>query len=949
MISISRNHITTTSYMKRILLALLFFAAAATGLQAQFAELKTVTFKGRITDSETNEPLVGASVQVKSKQIGTMSNENGDFEIAVTFQGKENVAMEITYLGYIAKTLTLGPDSPNNLTVSMGSTAVVGAEVVITGSRVAESVLESPVTIQKMGISEIQGAASGDFYQSIGNLAGVDITTSSMGFKVVNMRGFNTTSPVRSVQFIDGMDNQAPGLNFPVGNLVGANDLDLQSVELVSGAASALYGPNALQGVVSMTTKDPYLHQGLSLQLKGGTLDRNMYDGQFRYAHAFGEKQRLAVKVTGSIAKALDWYATDSVANVYGDISTTQNMSAIVQQQQYNQELSQEDRDKWIALNNYLDFNPVAYPGNVDITAPGYRELDLADYRTRSVKLGAGIHYKLKDSLELSYNYRLGTGTAVYQGTNRYSINNILFQQHRLELKGARGFVRAYTTQENAGESYDIVFTGINISKAGVANYVKEYLTQYFGTLDTLTNGFDDDAKPWMVDSAKAEAIRAAADAWYQPGSHEFDSLKSQITGDPDLEKGAKFVDRSSLQHLEGQYNFNLRPIDLIAGGNIRRYDPQSFGTIFRDTLLNPGDTLPNGQNDPDAQYADISQWEFGAYVQATKRLIDDRLKLSASFRLDKNQNFQPQVSPRISAVYSWRTHNWRIAAQRAFRSPTLQNQYILLDLGPIKLSGNLDGWDNLYTLSSVQDFQEHYDSTYEIDPSRLETITLDPLKQEQINSLEVGYRTILGQRLFIDLSGYYSIYSNFIGDVRVVQPLNGAQAGEESGENALLTNSSGNQTYQVWQIPTNASQKVSSYGGTISASFYFGKGITLLTNYTLAILDTTGLTDPIVPGFNTPKHKFNVGLTGRNVWKGLGFSANFKWVDRFHWQSSFGDGWVPSYTIMDAQVMYEVKEWKSTFRLGASNLLRDLHIEAYGSPTIGRIAYLSCTIDLKR
>jgi iron complex outermembrane recepter protein len=934
--------------MKRIATFLVLGLMALCG-QAQFAELKTVTFSGRVVDSESNEALAGAQVQVKSKGIGTMTDENGAFSLKVTFSGDEKLNLEVSYLGYGPSVTPITAQSSPQVNLSLKSTDILGAEVVITGSRVAENILESPVTIQKMGISEIQGAASGDFYQSIGNLAGVDIATSSIGFKAVNTRGFNTTSPVRSVQFIDGMDNQAPGLNFPVGNLVGANDLDLQSVELISGAASALYGPNAFQGVISMTTKDPFLYQGLSLQLKGGTLDRNMVDGQFRYAHAFGERQRLAFKVTGSYMRAEDWYATDPVANLYGDISTEQNLSAIVQQQQYNEELTQAERDDWIALNNYLDFNPGAYPGRIDITAPGYQERDLADYRARSIKLGAGLHYKLRDSLILSYDYKFGTGTAVYQGTNRYSINNILFQQHKVELKGNRWFVRAYTTQENAGDSYDIVFTAINISKAGVGNYVKEYLSQYFETLDTLTNHFDDESDPWMVDSAHTAAYAAAQDAWYAPGSQVFDSLHDAITTDPDLEKGSKFVDRSSLQHLEGQYNFNLKPIDLIAGGNVRRYDPQSFGTIFEDTLLNRADTLPNGQNDPDARYADISQWEVGVYAQATKRLLDDRLKISGSLRLDKNQNFEPQVSPRLSAVYSYRVHNFRIAAQSAFRSPTLQNQYILLDLGPIKLAGNLDGWDNLYTLSSVQDFQEHYDSTFEIDPALLETITLNPLKQEQIKSIEVGYRSILGERLFVDICGYYSLYSNFIGDVRVVQPLNGAVAGEESGENAILTNSSSNQTYQVYQIPTNASQDVTSYGATVALGYYFGKGISAYGNYTLAILDTAGLTDPIIPGFNTPKHKFNIGVTGRDVWKGLGFSANFKRVGNVYWESSFGDGVVPAYSLLDAQVSYEVKKWKSVFRLGASNVLRNLHIEAYGSPTIGRIAYLSWTLDLKR
>ena len=907
---------------------------------------QTVTFTGSVSNEETGEWLEGAKVVVPEKQLGTLVDAEGNYSIAVPFEGNEELSLVVTFLGYDSLRVVVSAQTKPKLNLKLTERGVDTRQViVITGSRVAENVMESPVAIQKMSVGEIRSAPSGDFYQSLGNFAGVDITTSSMGFKTVNTRGFNTTSPVRSVQFIDGMDNQAPGLNFPVGNLVGASDLDLQSVELISGPASALYGPNAFQGVISMTTKDPFLTEGLSVQVRGAT--RAQIDAQARYAKVLGAKKRFAFKVYASAFRGNDWPAQDTGANRYGDIETTQNLSAIVQQQQYNEELSQEDRDRWIALNNYLDFNPVAYPGSLDIRTPGYMEEELADYTAKSLKFGTGLHYKLRDSLRLSYDYKFGSGTAVYQGTNRYSINNILLQQHKVELQGKRLLVRAYTTLENAGDSYDVVFTGINISKAGVGEYVRQYLTQYFGTLDTLTNGFDWDATPQMVDSAHSAASLAAADAWYRPGSPVFDSLFHAITDDPDLQTGSKFVDRSSLQHVEAQYNFDVPWFDLIAGGNVRRYNPQSYGTIFRDTLLNPGDTLANGQNDPDAAYADISQYEFGAYAQLTKRLLDDRLKLTGSIRFDKNQNFEPQLSPRLSAVYSYRAHNFRVSAQSAFRSPTLQNQYILLDLGPIKLAGNLDGWSNLYTWESVQNFQNHYDSTFAIDPSLLETTVLNPLKPEQIKSLEFGYRSIVAEKLFVDFTAYYSIYSNFIGDVRVVNPLHGAQAGQESGENALLTNTSSNQTYQLYQIPVNASQDVTSYGATLGLAYYFGKGISASANYTYAVLDTAGVTDPIIPGFNTPKHKVNLGLTGRRVWKGLGFAANFKWVDGFYWQSPFGEGPVPSYHLLDAQVSYEVAAWKSTFRVGGSNLLNNRHIEAYGSPMIGVVGYVGWGLEL--
>lgn len=902
---------------------------------------------GKITDASTGEPLAYARILIKETKQGALSDEQGKFSMTVDFGDQSSLTMQVSFLSYSTQTMTITP-STKNLNFAMKSADVFGKEVVITGSRVSETILESPISIQKMTISDIENAASGDFYQSIGNLQGIDMVTSSLGMKVINMRGFNTTSPVRSVQFIDGVDNQAPGLNFPVGNLVGASDLDLLNVEVITGPASALYGPNAFQGVVSMTTKDPYNYQGTSVMLRGGT--RNQAEIHARYARAFGPENKIGLKITGSFMRALDWPATDPKANRYGDIETEQNLSYITTQLQFDSTLTAEERDDFIALNNYLDFNPVAQPGILNIQAPGYMEADIADYRTRSIKLGGDLHYKIRDSLEISYHYRLGNGTAVYQGTNRYSIKNIMFQQHRLELQGKNFFVKGYSAQENAGKSYDIVFTAINISKEGVAEYISEYLGEYFSVIDTLTNGFDDDAKQWMVDSAKSRALIAAEQGWYQPGTAAFDSLFNEITTNPDLEKGSQFVDASNFQHIEGGYTLPVKWANWIFGANVRRYDPQSFGTIFEDTLLNPADTLSDGRNDPKADYRQISLWEYGGYTQFQKAFFDQKLRLIGSVRLDKNQNFNLQFSPRLAAVAKFRNHTFRISGQSAFRSPTLQNQYINLNLGPIKLVGNRDGWDNLYTWDSVQEFDSIYDTTFTIQPTLLRTTRLDPLQPEQIRTLEVGYRSVLFEKLYIDATAYFSWYTNFIGNIRVVQPLNGAVAGEESGVNAVLTHTEDVQAYQLYQIPINAKSLVNTYGGSVGLAYYFGRGFSGLFNYTYSGIDTSRVADDdIIPGFNTPEHKFNIGVTGRKVWKNLGFSFNFKWVDGFTWQSSFGDGYVPSFYTMDVMASWDFPKLYSVLRVGGSNLTNNRHIEAYGSPLIGAMGYASWTFDLPR
>ncbi len=245
-----------------------------------------ITVKGKITD-KNKEALIGANVQIIGTNFGAVTDLDGNFEIkaAVTLPAK----LEITYLGFATQQIDI--TEPNqNINASLQSEEIrVSNDVVISASRLSERIQTSPSSIQKLNSKQIQSVASGNFYQSLGNLKDVDITTSSMGFQVFNTRGFNTTAPVRVVQFIDGMDNQAPGLNFPVGNLVGASDLDLESVEIISGASSALYGANAFQGIVSMQTKNPFDYKNLQVKIKGGS--RQMVDAQVRYANAFGKEK----------------------------------------------------------------------------------------------------------------------------------------------------------------------------------------------------------------------------------------------------------------------------------------------------------------------------------------------------------------------------------------------------------------------------------------------------------------------------------------------------------------------------------------------------------------------------------------------------------------------------------------------------------------------------------
>lgn len=952
--------------LKEMKKTLLLFAFVVTTF-ALFAQTKTIT--GKITDATNSEALIGASVRLKgSETVGTVTDANGKFTLEVPATAK---TITISYLGYVARDYSV---NNTNWNVALESADIPGKEVVVTSSRVAESIKTAPVQIEKMTAREIKSAASGDFYQSIGNYKGVDIVTTSAGFKVINLRGFGDTRSLRTKQFIDGVDNEAPGLNFPIGNMVGANDLDLESVEIISGAASSLYGANAMQGVVSMRTKSPYDFQGLSIQLKGGgtTVPGPFMDAQIRYAQAFGKQQKFALKFTGEYMQMKDWVADDDSFNRYGAITADVNLNSALREKQYepiSADFTQEDKDKIIALNSWLDFNPAASKfdpsapdGFVHVQAPGYMEKAIADYNAKSLKFSTELHYRFTKDLELTGTYKFGYGTAVYQATARYQIKNFTFHQPKVELKGKNFFVRAYGAVEDAGKSYNIGLTGAYLSRAALrSDYVSEFSSVYFATLDTLIGGFKecpecfDQPNDPRIDSARNVARRAAEAKWYGVGSQQFKDSFNRLVNDANSLEGTKFYDKSMMWHVEGQYNWDfVKWLDIITGASYRIYMPNSRGTIFNDTAG-----------------AKIRVHEVGAYLQATKRLLkDDALKLIGSIRVDKNSNYKAQLSPRASIVYTYKAigsdHTFRGSVTSAFRTPTLQDQYLYLDIGRLFLVGNADGYTNLFTRESTLQFyrnrQGSYDEDQALAKSTLKPTTLAPLRPENVLSVDFGYRTEIAKKVFIDVSAYWSRYSNFIGFQRVVKTIAGDANAEtnsteyEKAMDAIVVNDSlgskeldGTPLYRVYQMWVNATTKVPSWGAAISVAYYVGKGITPYVNYTYSDLDDTNLKNngaTVLSGFNTPKHKFNVGVTANRVVGGLGFNANFKWVTGYEWQSPFADGFVPSFHTLDMQIYYEIDKAYSTIRIGGSNIYNNKHIEAVGSPKIGALYYVGWSFD---
>ena len=825
-------------------------------------------------------------------------------------------------------------------------------EVVISASRTPERIFESPVTVERFGIKDIKTSASADFYGGLENLKGVDVNTNSLTFKSVNTRGFATFANNRFMQLVDGMDNSTPALNFPIGNLVGMIETDVQSVELLPGASSALYGANAFNGILFMTSKNPFDSDGISTSLKRGITsqesagDNTYTDFGIRVAHKFSEK--FAAKVNFGWLKGTDWAATSEVDSdmIGGTRATNLNYNGI---NVYGDEVSTGIKEVAVALEalGILPAGANALVPNVAVSRTGYNERDLTNYNAESIKADWGLYYRpFENDFEISYIGKVGTGSTIYQGINRYAINNFFQEQHKLEVKNDNFYVRGYVVSDDAGDSYDMVFTGININRAWKDDVT--WFGEYAGTYVQSTLGGATDAQ------AHANARAVADTGRFLPGSAEFQNAYNTSITNPDLTTGSKFQDASKYYHADANYNFShlIDVVDIQVGGSFRQYSLNSSGTIYTDY---------DGA---------INYSEFGVYTQLQKELelsADAKLKFTGSVRYDKSEFFDGFFSPRLAAGLTLnRNHNIRLSGQTGFRNPTTQDLFIGLDAGRALLVGsapnNLERYSNVFDISQTgqaafgqpaqitQTGSAAYNNSYTAssvgmlgvtgNPADLVVANPDVVKPEQVTAFEVGYRGKF-DNLIVDFSAYHNTYKDFISTEIVVAPLYGVV-----GDGGLSVASIANGDYTAYSAYTNSRAEITSYGASIGLSTKVFSDFDLSGSYTYAKMDEDKNFPDFNTNFNTPEHKFKASFGNTALFENFGFNVSYRFSDDYFWEASFGNGVVEEFHTVDAQINYAVPSIKSTFKAGATNLLGTEYNTAFGTGNIGSIYFLSWTIN---
>lgn len=930
------------------------------------AQNNLIQLSGQLIDKVTEEPIYGGTIKVKETNAAAISDFDGKFVLKT--QNKFPFTLEIVISGY-EKVEFVVENEKAPLSFQLDPQVIVTDEVVVTASRVSESVIKSPVAIDKLDITAIRETPAPTFYDALENVKGVQMTTSSLNFKVPNTRGFNSPNNFRFMQLVDGVDLQAPTLGVSIGNAMGPNELDVLSVEIIPGTSSALYGINSINGLANIQTKSPYTKPGIGFYQRLGInhVDGKDYDpsvlteSAFRIAGTFGKTEKWAYKINASYFRGTDWASTNG---------TDQNTYALKSSNpKFPQFDSPENNPAYDAWNRYGDErnNNVTVQvtdGNgslqtFNVRRTGYWEKDLINPIVSNTRFDGSLYYRFNETSLLSYTYRLGSMDGVFQRGNKIQLNDVLLQSHLLDFSGKNLSVKLYVNSENTGNSYNLKPLADNLDLTFRSN--SSWKSLYQSSLQAAINGGVD----WT--SAHQQARRLADAGRPESGSAEFQNLVQTITGINNWDHaslvngapatgGAALWQRSRMYHGEVQYNLTDKInkfANVLIGVDARVYEVIPDGNNFVDLDRPIAErSLPGGNN--------VYYSKFGGFVQAGKEFFEEKLKVVASLRYDKNLDFEGKWNPRLAVVYSpTKTSAIRLSVQNGFRFPSLFEALSYVNNGNVRRVGGLAkvneglGYlENSYTLTSVDAFNAAINADVAAGMTKPDAILknkgllvvadLPTLQPEQVKAFDLGYKSVFpGNKVVVDLDVYFNIFNGFLGQVEVAVPKTDVVGTDSSAFD--MTDRNKQVRYRVY---TNSRNTYYSYGSALRLSYNFYKLYSLSGNVSFNDFNTEENNDVFVTAFNTPRWSASIQFGNREIVKNFGFNIVWKWQAAFDWQSPLANGRIPAYQTIDAQVSYKIPRAKTVVKVGGTNVFNKRYFQYAAGPTVGALYYISLTFD---
>jgi outer membrane receptor for ferrienterochelin and colicins len=269
-----------------------FYLSSLTLLLATFfmVNAQTNTVTGKINDGV--DAIYGVNVIIQGTTTGVVTGDNGVF----TLSSDKDLpwTLEISYIGYQNQTINVKSTS-DVVSISLSSGEILD-EVVISGSRKAEKVMNAASSITVIGAKEIENKSAFNSMALLDDVLGVQIDKQGANRTNISLRDNVDVFTTSTLIMLDYRTMNLAGLNFFDADASNLSNIDLERVEVVRGPASALYGPGVGAGVVHYLSKDPFKYPGSTILLqtggfeKAGKFDLNMQKMLFRHAVSNKEK-----------------------------------------------------------------------------------------------------------------------------------------------------------------------------------------------------------------------------------------------------------------------------------------------------------------------------------------------------------------------------------------------------------------------------------------------------------------------------------------------------------------------------------------------------------------------------------------------------------------------------------------------------------------------------------
>ncbi len=499
---------------KAILLFMLLLGFGA--MQAQRA-----TITGKVTDAQSKEPVIGANVYLEGTTSGTVTDVNGMYDFSVA---PGDYVLIISYVGYANKSqrLSLSAGQTATVDVALEVSNLLGQEVIVSASRQAEKITNAPATVSVINSRSIAELPSFNVAELLGRQRGLDYVRSGVLGIGVNARGFNSAFNPKNLQVNDGRFSTLIATGLPLGALSTTVKEDVERIEVVLGPSSALFGPNAHNGLINTITKNPRTSQGTTLavgftsSLQDGLFGETPHAMSYRLRHAMKLGEKLSFKVSGEYTQGQEFTFHDTV---------------------------------------YVGVGPTALPLTELGSAFDNEGKPQPDFGFSSLRGEAQVYYAVTPKSDIIASYG-GSRSNNIGNTNagRNQIRDWLVNWVQLRYVSPRFFAQVYNTWSSTDSTFAMNQRTVN----------------HF----TLINARDGNGQPVFTPREALE--RSYGQQWA--------AVPALPTGGVLLNRGALFQDQSRRLNAEAQYNNRLGSnFSFITGVQYQRDNANSNGTYLLD------------------------------------------------------------------------------------------------------------------------------------------------------------------------------------------------------------------------------------------------------------------------------------------------------------------------------------------------------------------------------